>query len=58
MIAWIMENFGTILITAVLIAIVAAIIVHLFRKKKKGGSCSCGCGCENCAAAGRCCHKE
>lgn len=46
-------NFSTIIICAILFIIVAAIIIHLVRNKKKGKS-SCGCGCENCPMGGKC----
>ncbi len=45
---WLMENGGTILVSAVLLAVVAAIVVHMVRQKKAGRS-GCGCGCEGCA---------
>ena len=34
MLAWVLENIGTIIICVVLIAVVAAIIVHLIKNKK------------------------
>lgn len=54
--AWIIENLGTIVVSAVLIALVAAILCYLAGRKKKGKS-SCGCGCANCSMSG-CCHSE
>lgn len=57
MFAWIMENIGTILICAVLIAIVAAIVVSMRRDRKKGKS-SCGCNCAHCAMSGTCHSKK
>ena len=56
MITWIFENIATVLICAVLIAVVAAILVNIAKNKKKGRS-SCGCGCENCPMNGSC-HPE
>lgn len=56
MLAWIMENIGTILISAVLLLVVVLIIRKLVKDKKKGKS-SCGCNCAHCAMAGSC-HKE
>lgn len=57
MLAWISQNIATILICMVLIGIVAAIIIHMIRNKKKGTS-ACGCGCAQClcshCAAGHC----
>ena len=57
MIQWIISNIWTIIICAVLIGIVAAIIVSMVRKKRKGKSMVCNCGnCKNCAMHGSC-HK-
>lgn len=53
MLAWISENIATIIVCAVLVAIVALIIVRLIRNKKQGKT-SCGCGCANCPSAGIC----
>lgn len=52
MLSWLLQNVATIIVCAVLIAIVALIIVYLRRSKKKGSNCSCGC--ENCALSGQC----
>lgn len=57
MLAWIMENLATILISAVLVVIVAAVIAGMVRDKKKGKS-SCGCGCSSCAMNGACHRKK
>lgn len=57
MLAWFVENLGTIVISLILIAIVSLIIVKMIRDKKSGKSTGgCGCGCENCAMHGKC-HK-
>lgn len=56
MLDWISANIATIIICAVLIAVVAAIIVNMAEKKKKGKS-SCGCGCSDCPMSGSC-HPE
>lgn len=56
MIAWIMGNLGTIIISAVLAVVVAAVVVGMVRNKRKGKS-SCGCGCAGCAMNGSC-HPE
>ena len=53
MFAWIMENLGTIIVSAALVLAVAAVIVNMARNKKKGKS-SCGCGCAGCPAGGIC----
>lgn len=57
MFAWIVSNLATILICGALTVLVAAIVLHLVRSKKKGKS-SCGCGCANCAMHGACHPKE
>ena len=56
MFAWIIENIATIIVSLILIAIVALIVVKLVSDKKKGKS-SCGGNCAHCAMAGSC-HKE
>lgn len=53
MLTWLMENMATIIISAVLVLVVAAIIVSMVRSKRKGKS-SCGCGCAGCAMNGAC----
>ena len=57
MIAWLTENIATIIICAVLIAVVSAIIVSMIKNKKKGKS-SCGCGCADCPMSGSCHSKK
>ena len=56
MLAWLTENIATMMICAVLIAVVAAIIIGMVRNKKKGKS-SCGFGCADCPLNGSC-HPE
>ncbi len=56
MFAWITENMGTIIVSAILIIAVAAVIAGMVRGRKKGRS-SCGCGCAGCAMNGTC-HGE
>lgn len=53
MLTWISENIATLLIAAVLIAVVAAVITGIVRNKKKGHS-ACGCGCDSCPMSGSC----
>ncbi len=52
----IMENLSTLIIAAVLIAVIVCVIVHMFRDHKHGKS-SCGCGCSSCAMNGSCHEK-
>ena len=56
MLAWITENIGTILISAVLLLVVILIIRKLVKDQKKGKS-SCGCNCAHCAMSGSCHQK-
>ena len=53
MLTWLMENMATIIISAVLVLVVAAIIVSMVRSKRKGKS-ACGCGYAGCAMNGAC----
>ena len=57
MFAWILNNIGTILICALLIAAVAAIVISMIRSHKKGKS-SCGCGCSKCPMSTQCHPKK
>ncbi len=58
MLAWIGENIATIIIGAVLAAMVTAIVIGMVRGKKKGkSSCGCGCGCAGCPMSSAC-HKR
>ena len=55
---WISANIGAIIICAVLLAVIAAIIVNLIRRKKQGLSMTCDCGhCASCPMSGSC-HKQ
>lgn len=56
MLQWLEANLGTILVCAVLAAVVVLVICHMVRQKKQGKS-GCGCGCADCAAHGSC-HPE
>ncbi len=56
MLSWIVNNLATILITLVLVAVVAVIVIELWRNHRKGKS-TCGCNCAHCAMAGSC-HKK
>ncbi len=49
------ENWGNIVVLAVVAAAVIAALVNLHRKKKSGGGC--GCGCSDCPSKGLC-HPE
>ena len=53
---WLIENLGTIIALAILIAVILLIAVKLIKDKKKG-KLSCGCNCAHCAMTGYC-HKQ
>lgn len=53
MLTWIMDNMATLIISAVLIIMVAAVVASMVRSKRKGKS-SCGCGCSGCAMNDAC----
>ncbi len=57
MLSWLTANIGTVLITLLLIAIVAVIVVKLRKDKKKGRS-ACGGNCAHCAMSGTCHQKK
>ncbi len=61
MLSWLSQNLATILITLLLVAIVAAIIIGLVRKSKKIKS-SCSGGCATCPYSNSSCgcnnHKK
>lgn len=50
--SWLAANAGTILVCALLLAMIAGLIYKLIRDKKRGKSC-CG-GCSGCAMQGAC----
>ncbi|MBP3309510.1 MAG: FeoB-associated Cys-rich membrane protein [Ruminococcus sp.] len=53
MLTWIIENLATIVISAILLAVVMLIIYTMIKDKKSGKS-TCGHGCQNCAMHGQC----
>ena len=57
MLAWLQQNWGSILVVAVVAVIFASVIVCRIRAKKQGKS-TCGCGCEQCAMQGMCHSNE
>ena len=54
MIAWLQQNWGNIVVVAVVALMVGAIIFSLIRAKKQGKS-GCSCGCEHCTMS---CHPN
>jgi hypothetical protein len=57
MLGFIAQNLATILISAVLLAVVIWISAGLIKKKRSGKSAGCGCGCANCPSASACRKK-
>ena len=56
MMNWLAENMATLIISAILFLILAAIVVSRVKNRKNGKS-GCGCGCDNCAMKNEC-HKS
>ncbi len=54
MLAWITDNFSTILIAVLFFAVVAWAVLVLRKDRKKGGCSSCGScgGCGGCSGCG------
>lgn len=57
MLAWISENIGTIVISFLLCAVIARIVVGMIKDRKKGKSSCCGGSCGHCGM-GSACHKH
>jgi len=55
MISFISENLATIIICAVLAAIIAIVAARII-KNRRNGSSSCGCGCGGCSMSKECRH--
>lgn len=53
MTAWFAANWSTLVIGAALLAVVAAVVIHLVRARRQGKS-SCSCGCSGCPMSDRC----
>ena len=51
--SWLSANWGTIVVCALLLAMVSGLIYKLIRDKKRGKSSCCG-GCSGCAMQGTC----
>ena len=56
MIEFFAENWGTLLIGAVVAVVVSLVVRKLYRDKKQGKG-TCSCGCSGCPSAGLC-HKK
>ncbi len=56
MLNFLISNLGTIIVGIIVALCVAAVVIYMISKKRKGKS-SCGCGCSNCPLSGSC-HKS
>lgn len=54
MLQFLNENWGNILVLAVIAAAVTGVLMNMRRKKKSG----CGCGCDCCPSNGICHPKK
>ena len=52
MLAWLSENYITIIICIAIAALVALVIRYLLKQRKQGGSC--GGSCVGCPMSGKC----
>ena len=57
MFAWISANLGTLIVCAVLLALVGWVIAGMIRRRRKGKT-SCGCSCGSCPMHGTCHPKK
>ena len=55
MFQWIILNWQSLLVGAILLLGIGLIIKKLIKDKKQGKGC--GCGCQNCALSSQC-HKQ
>lgn len=53
MLDWLSQNYGTLIVLAIVAIAVGAVIFRMIKNRKKGGS-SCGCSCSSCSACSKC----
>ncbi len=53
MLQWLQQNIATILVAAVVFAVLALVVVKMVRDRKRGKT-SCSCGCGGCPHADAC----
>jgi hypothetical protein len=53
MLAFLVANLGTILVSLLLLAVVTAVILKLVHDSRRGKA-TCGCDCAHCAMHGSC----
>ena len=56
MLKWLSENWGTLVVSLILVAVITLIIIYRIKAKKRGES-SCGCDCSKCGSCNACHHK-
>lgn len=60
MLAFLSANIGSIVVGLLILLVIAGVVIHMIRNKKKGKS-GCGCGCDGCRYADGCaapaCHS-
>ncbi len=56
MLTWLAANWGTLLVSLILIVLVM-LITFKIKKDKKQGKSTCGCNCVHCAMHGSCHFK-
>lgn len=56
MLTWLLENIGTILVLAVVLAVVGLVVAGMVRERRQGKS-TCGGNCAHCGACS-CCGKK
>lgn len=56
MLDFLKENYGTIIVAAVLVLILVSALLKMRKDKKNGGGC--GCGCSGCPSQGICHIKK
>ena len=56
MIRFLAENIGTVIVAALLLAVVFFAVRSIIVSRKKG-KCTCGCDCGSCAMSGTCHEK-
>ena len=57
MMTWINANSGTLIVGLLVAMGITAIVMHLYRNKKRGKT-SCGCSCGACPMSGLCHEKK
>lgn len=57
MLQWMIANAGNAIVLAILLTVVAAVLLVMYRDRKKGGCCGGCSGCSGCGMKGAC-HKK